>query len=136
MRRAYFDCIESLRAQVRTALENVFGTNGAEVSAVVDNASGTPSLMSLRGRIAHGHYSLSDPTHFAEVRARTPEMAQISRSFLARLILRLAPTDPLPTWSGRHRASISFTDPRAIHHASDAWIRSRDWRIRPAWCKS
>jgi hypothetical protein len=136
VRHAYFECIGSVRAQVRAALQHVFGSGGLEVVAVLDDSPGKPSLMTLRGRVAHGHYALADPEHVAEIRGRTAEMAKISRSFLARLILQLPADEEMPAWSGKHRAGISFTDPRELHSASEVAIRSGDWRIRPSWCKS
>jgi hypothetical protein len=134
--RAYFECIGSIRRHLESALVAIFGQDAPEVQAVVGRSGPDPSLMELRSKIAHGDYSFSNSEHVRTIKSRTPDLARISRSFIVRLLLKLSPTDPLPTWSGRGRAAIGFDDPRDVHMVSPQVLESRDWTIRPEWCTS
>ena len=91
-------------------------------------------LMALRSEIAHGHYSMSNPEHRAEVASRVGEMAEITRQFITRLLLRLRPEDELADWSNRFRAGLPADDPRHVWIADSRFIAVKEWSIRPEWC--
>ena len=130
---AYFECVLSLKKKTRRIAELVFGEQHWSIGALFEKRNGH-SLRDIRGKLAHGGFTLLERDHEQLVRARLPEMEQVAREFLVRLAMRLKPSDRLPTWSQRHRVSLSTSDPRSTLCTStlDAFPQT-DWRIQPEW---
>lgn len=132
---AYFECVLSLKAKTRRVAELVFGPGHKYVKALFEKADGY-SLTDIRGRLAHGGVTLLAKEHETLVNKRLPEIAEIAREFLIRVIFVLKPMDRLPSWSQEHRSSVSMTDPRntmVVTH--EKVLPTDDWRIRPEWCE-
>lgn len=122
------------RDKIGHALRAVFGENSPLTQAVLEQDGWKRPLMKLRNDIAHGHYSLSNAEHYAEVASRLSQMSEIANQFIARLVLRLQPTDLVPGWSNRYISGISFNDPRGLEMADRKVIDAKIWSIRPEWC--
>lgn len=136
VRRAYFDCVLSLKEKTRRVAEEVFGAGHPYLKALFDPAEDGHSLYDLRGKLAHGEFALLDKQDEDLVANRVREMASISKEFLTRIMFLLKPNEVLPTWSGRHMPSLMATDPRSILVARhEAVLPTKDWRIRPEWCQ-
>lgn len=133
VREAYFDCVVGITRKLREVVALVFGSDHEYISALFIKKDGY-SLNDLRGRIAHGNFSQLDPEDEKLIRERLPEIAQISREFLTRIIFSLSPSDELPTWSRKHSYTMQSVDPRNTLVASTEKIMPEtDWRIRPEW---
>jgi hypothetical protein len=134
--RAYFDCVLSIKAQSKHVLGRVFGDKHPNYAAMFEKGKEGLSLLDLRGRLAHGRMHPTVPEDKATIERRLPEMAIISREFLMRLSLSLAPTQEVPSWGGMHRLSLSMDDPRStlIMTGEKSGLPPTDWKIRPEWC--
>jgi hypothetical protein len=131
---AYIECIYGLKKKTRLIAEQVFGPDHAHLKALFEKREGY-SLSDIRSKLAHGAVTLLVKEDERLVRNRCGEIAEISKEFLTRIILSLKPTDPLPTWSGLHSASLSFNDPRTLLVATtDNFHPDTDWRIKSEWC--
>ena len=134
-REAYFDCVVSLKKNTRRVAALVFGADHEYVRALFERDEGS-SLSDIRGKLAHGGLTSVDSEHEGLVKGRVYEIERICKEFLTRLILRLKPSEPLPSWSQRHRSSMSFSDPRSTLSVTDERsLPTRDWRIRSEWCE-
>jgi len=130
---AYFECVLSLKKKTRCIVELVFGEGHPYVVRLFEKRDGY-SLSDIRGRLAHGGFTLVERDDEQLVKARLPEIEQIAREFLVRLAVHLKPSDLPPTWSQRHRVAISMSDPRSTLCTSTLDVLPRtDWRIQPEW---
>ncbi len=131
---AYIECIYGLKKKTHLIAEQVFGPDHKYLKALFEKRENY-SLSDIRGKLAHGAVTLLDKEDEKLVGDRLPEIAEISKEFLTRIIFSLRPTDSLPSWSKQHTASYSFNDPRTILVATkDNIFPNKDWRIRPEWC--
>jgi len=122
------------REKIGHALRAVFGEDSPFTRAVLEQDGQKRPLIKLRNDIAHGHYSLSNVEHYAEVACRLSQISEISSQFIARLVLRLQPAEQVPGWSNRYISGISFNDPRGLGMADRHVIEAKNWSIRPEWC--
>lgn len=134
---AYFECVKSLARRRRDVCEAVFGPAHAHLLALFQpSESDGASLQDIRDYVAHGGVAQVDPGHIEMVGARLPQIAQIAREFLSRVILNLGPQDVLPEWSGQYAIGMSTSDPRSTFVTSSLDILPQtDWRIRAEWCE-
>jgi len=133
VRSAYFDCVVSLKNKTKAVAELVFGKDHEHVKGLFEKKDGY-SLSGLRGIVAHGTSGLIDTDIEKVIEKRCPELAEIVKSFLTRIIFGLKPGEDLPKWSGKHMVSMSTSAPRGTHVVSDLkMIPNNDWRIRSEW---
>jgi hypothetical protein len=132
---AYFDCVVTLKKKTRRVAELVFGAEHLYLSLLFEKREEAPSLNDIRSNLAHGSFSLVDRDQEALVAARLPEIAQIAKEFLTRVIFSLKPSDALPTWSLNFtKSQKSVADPRAtLVIVSEQGLITDDWKIRPEW---
>jgi hypothetical protein len=136
IRQAYFDCIYGLKKRTETIVSRVFGLGHDYLHWLFQKDDDGYSLHEIRGQLAHGGFSLSNAGDEDLVATRLPEIMQIAKQFLTRIIFMLKPEDDLPTWSRRFGEEMHMADPRSTMFAtSDKALPSTDWRIRPHWCK-
>ena len=129
----YFECIQPLTRRTKTALQAVFGPASNVLMSVYDRKDPV-ALSEIRHKLAHGKFESWTFSDADLVRDRLGEMAQLSREFIFRLALGLRPEQPVPVWSGLHRASFGMTDPRSTLVVSrEDLLPTTDWRIRPEW---
>src|SRR6185437_12500385 len=97
---SYFECVESLTTKVRAATSLIFGADHHCLKLLFEKSSGDDMALSkLRSELAHGDVTLLHKKHEHLVRRHLHEMGQITRDFLLRVLLRLDPTEQVPTWS-------------------------------------
>jgi hypothetical protein len=132
---AYFDCVVGLKKKTRDVAEVIFGAEHPYLALLFEKRDDLPSLSDIRSNLAHGAFSLVDRDQEALVAARLPEIAEIAKEFLTRVIFSLKPDDALPTWSLNFTTSqTTITDPRAtIVIVSEQGLSADDWNIRPEW---
>ena len=131
---AYFEYVVAIKRRVQQVTKLVFGADHRFVQAMFTNRDGM-SLTDMRAAIAHGRLTLGDTEDEKLVRSRLHEMAAIAKAFLMRLVLRLSPTESVPSWSKRFRVAFTPADPRNITCVSSLrHSGQRDWTIRPEWC--
>jgi len=131
---AYFDCIVGIKEKIEQVTSLVFGVDHKYLRTLFEKQDGY-SLNDIRGKLAHGRMTILDKKHESIVKKRLPDIAEISREFLSRIILSLKPGDKLPTWSMQHSAHLPTGDPRTTLVAStDKIFPNKDWRIKPEWC--
>lgn len=132
---SYLECIYGITRKVRSVTELVFGSQHPYLDSLFQKRDGH-SLSSIRSSIAHGEFTLFDREHQALVKNQVSEMSRIAKAFLTRIMFKLTPGDPLPKWSGLHKASYLASDPRTAMYASDERVfPTTDWRIRAEWCE-
>jgi hypothetical protein len=135
VRSAYFDCVESIRKQLQGVATFVFGEDHPSTAALFEKRDGY-SLTSIRGELAHGGATRILPEHEQRIRARVPEIAQIAREFILRVVLKLKPESALPKWSGTHSFPMHMADPRSCAWlTTESILPTKDWTIRPEWCR-
>jgi hypothetical protein len=136
VREAYFECVQSLRSRRREVCEAVFGKGHSSVNALFEGRVPTgDSLEDIRNYVAHGHIAHVDQSEIEQVRERLPEIASIAREFLTRILLKLTPDQVVPSWSGTHRTSMPFSDPRATFVTTTLDVfPTKEWKIQPEWC--
>jgi hypothetical protein len=131
---AYFECVHTLKAKSRAVAELVFGAEHPAVSALFERAT-EPSLSDIRSALAHGTYTLLDVEHEHLVRRRLPEVEDIAREFLTRLIFQLEPSTRIPSWTQEHGFAMSMADPRnTLYATQESILPTKEWPIRPEWC--
>jgi hypothetical protein len=136
VRQAYFDCIYSLKKRTETIVTRVFGPDHDYLNWLFQKDDDGYSLHDIRGKLAHGGFSLSNSGDEDLVAARLPEIMQIAKHFLTRVIFALKPEDDFPTWSMRFGEEMHMADPRSTMVATnDKALPTTDWRIRPHWCR-
>ena len=134
---AYFECVVSIKNKTKKAAELVFGIDNEYLDWLFRKNSTTEiSLNEIRGRLAHGDIALLDKDDERLVRKRIHEIETIVEDFFIRIILKLKPSDPIPSWSYDHKATITTVDPRSTFCCSDFSIfpKGTDWAIRAEWC--
>ncbi|MFZ1987778.1 MAG: hypothetical protein WAV21_01955 [Minisyncoccia bacterium] len=132
IRRAYFEQVVGLKVKTRKVMELVFGTDHEYIKALFEKVDGRESIYDLRGELAHGGITLLDPSHQKMIRERLPELAEIVREFVRRIIVK--PGQELPRWTGGSTISMFPSDPRDMMIASDdRMFRHLDWKIKPEW---
>lgn len=134
--QAYFECIFTLKDQVRKAAELVFGAGHRYVAALCDSTDTQKCLGDIRSGIAHGGLSMSNLDHYDLVAKRLPEVRTIAHEFLSRIILRLQPVEAVPAFPATGLMTLDLQDPRhtiAVGH--EAIIANKDWRMRAEWCE-
>lgn len=135
VQQAYFECLVGVTERARRIAALVFGPDHPYVNALFKKGEHMP-LSQVRGQVAHGVLSLADREDEAFVRARLPEIAEISREFLARLALGLRAGTTVPDWSHHYKAGFSMADPRSVMIATrEDGFPTKDWRIKPEWCE-
>ena len=93
------------------------------------------SLSSIRGDLAHGKLSMSNRSHANLIRSRLPEIEDIAKEFLSRIIFQLKFDENVPKWSKSYILSIQMNDPRnTLFVSREDIIHNKDWRIRAEWC--
>jgi len=134
VREAYFECVVGLKEKSRAVAELVFGPEHSALEALFTRGE-DPSLSDIRGKLAHGAYTLLDVDHEELVRRRLPEIEDIAREFLTRLIFQLNPSKPIPTWTREHAISVFMSDPRnTLYATQESILPTRTWTIRSEWC--
>lgn len=132
--KSYFDCVIGLAKRTRQITQLVFGKDNKAYKLLFKKKDGY-SLSDIRSKLAHGSFTYIDKEHVKIVRSRLPEIEEISKEFLIRLIFNLKPNEKIPTWSKEYRMPVDFKDPRNIQVCSkESILQTKDWRIRPAWC--
>ena len=134
--QAYFDCVVSLKNKTKKIVELVFGIDHSYINRLFDDDSEDKmSLLKIRSGIAHGSLSLLDKDDELLVAKRLPEIAQITKEFLTRLIFSIKPKDEIPIWSVNFTSQHTFADPRntLIVKNEHGIIIGDDWKIRPEW---
>ncbi|MCX6735868.1 MAG: hypothetical protein NTZ13_02190 [Candidatus Parcubacteria bacterium] len=130
--RAYFEQVVGLKAKTRKVMELVFGTDHAYVKTLFEKVDGKESIYDLRGELAHGGITLLDSSHQKRIRERLPELAEIVREFVRKIIVK--PGQELPRWTGGSTFSVFPSDPRDMMISSDMRMYERlDWKIKPEW---
>jgi hypothetical protein len=136
VRQAYFDCIYTIRHRTESIIAQVFGTDHEYLNWLFKKGEDGYSLHNIRGRLAHGGFSLSNRGDEEIVAKRLPEISQIAKEFLTRAIFMLNPEDALPTWSRRFSVAQHLADPRSTMFVTrESALPTKDWRIRPHWCR-
>lgn len=134
--QAYFDCVLSLKNKTKNIVELVFGNDHPYLNQLFKkNVEDKKSLLEIRSGIAHGSLSLLDKSDETLVAKRLPEIAQITKEFLTRLIFSIKPDNKMPVWSGNFTSQYTFADPRStlIMQNEYGMIIGDDWKIRPEW---
>lgn len=133
---AYSECVKSLNRRRREVCELVFGPAHGAMPALFTDTDEKESLTTIRNWLAHGGVSLVDREHEKLVRERLREIADISKEFLMRVLLRLRSEQTWEDWSRVYTFGRSFTDPRSIRVTnSDKMLPQTSWLIQPAWCE-
>lgn len=136
IRQAYFDCIYSIKKRTETIVSRVFGPEHDYLKWLFIKSPDGYSLHDIRGQLAHGGFSLSNRGDEDIVAARLPEVTQVAKDFLTRVIFMLKPADTLPTWSKGFSREMHLADPRSTMFATnEKALPTTDWRIRPHWCR-
>lgn len=133
---SYYDCIKSIRTQMRRVTELVFGLDSKYLGLLfVKTSNNDPSLYDIRGRLAHGDVALLNNEDERLVRAHLHEIENICKEFLLRIIFKLNPSDDIPDWSGIHTASMYTVDPRTTlwSNTEEVFPKSASWEIRSEW---
>jgi len=134
IRESYFNCVLSLKTRMKEVVKILFGKEHIFFELLFKNKNGR-SLSDIRSDLAHGRLSMLDPKHRSIVRKRLPEMSEISKEFISRIIYNLDSSDKVPTWSQRHILSLSTSDPRNTAYIThESIFPNKDWRIRKEWC--
>ena len=132
---AYFDCVVGIKKKIHRVVGLVFGDEHKHLKALFEKQDDGYSLNDIRGGLAHGRMTILDKEHEKIVSKRLPDIAEISREFLTRIILKLKPEDRLPSWSMLHSLKFFTNDPRTTLIAnSEKLFPTDDWRIKPEWC--
>jgi len=133
--KSYFECITSINKNVRKVIEEVFGFKHRFVNALFEKGEWDYSLSQIRGKIAHGGFSLLDDDTEKLLEERLGEMEEITREFLKRVTFKLKIDDNLPVWSGSHTVQLISHDPRnTLVASSEDMFPIKDWRIKEEWC--
>ena len=138
IQEAYFECVVSIKNRTRNVSEFIFGPANEYIELLFKNtAVDDPSLNDIRGRLAHGDIAILDKEDERLVRNHLHEIETIAKEFLMRIILKIKPADPLPSWSHEHKAVITSVDPRSTLCCSDLRIfpKAADWKIKAEWCE-
>lgn len=131
---SYFNCVVSLKERLKEITEILFGEEHAYIKLLFEKRDGH-SLSSIRSDLAHGKLSLLNRKHASLVRKRVPEIAEISKEFISRIIYNLDRSKKVPVWSRKFMLSLQMSDPRSTSFVShDAMIARKDWKIRKEWC--
>lgn len=138
VQEAYYECVEvSIKTRTRIVVEFIFGPANKYIELLFKKTAGDDtSLNDIRGRLAHGDIAILEREDERLVRNHIHEIETIAKEFLMRIILKIKPEDPLPSWSYEHKAAITSVDPRSTLCCSDLKIfpKGTDWKIRAEWC--
>lgn len=136
--QAYFDCIVGLKQKAKRAAAVVFGENHPHLTLLFEKSpSGEISLAELRSDLAHGGMTLLQKMDRDLVRKNVHRMGEVAKEFLLRVLFRLKPVDPAPSWSGKARVGLGVADPRSTMWSTtdSAFPKPTNWKIRPEWCE-
>jgi hypothetical protein len=138
VREAYFDDIGPNKPKTKKVLESIFGEKHKYIDMMFNKKREPYCFSDLRGQLAHGGITLLAREHEQMVQESLPEMAEISRNFLKRLIFYPKGPKKIPRWSGKMSMSLVTADPRTTHVVSDLKMlgRDNDWKIKPEWIDS
>lgn len=127
----YFDCIGSIKSNMKQAFEAVFGVK----NPVIDEYfKGDDSINSLRGKLAHGEYSDWHYEEYMKVWERLGRVEDIAKGFITRVLLRIPAGQPRQRWSGTHVISMTMDRPTHTLVVSKlVGFPIKDWTIRADW---
>lgn len=128
---AYFDCIGSIKVNMKRGFEAVFGAT----NPVIDEYfKGDDSINSLRGKLAHGEYSDWHYEEYMKVWGRLARVEEIAKGFITRVLLRIPPGQPRDRWSGSHIFSMTMDRPNHTLVVSRlVGFPIKDWTIKADW---
>lgn len=128
---AYFDCIGSIKSNMKRAFEAVFG---AKNPVIDEYFKGDDSINSLRGKLAHGEYSDWHYEEYMKVWERLGRVEDIAKGFITRVLLRIPAGQPRQRWSGHHMLSMKMDRPTHTLVVSKlVGFPIKDWTIRADW---
>jgi hypothetical protein len=132
VRKAYEDCILGNYRRTKEALIAVFGTESQEVKKFrqrVKKDGEEYSLYKVRSNIAHGTFTPIEEDEL-EVIDELPDVAELARKFISKLLWKTEPTDI----ERRFSISMMMADPRSSGITNDVnMIRRHDWKIKLEW---
>jgi hypothetical protein len=132
---AYFNIITSLKSQTEKVAELIFGSESDYLKLLFDRSNSKDALYNIRGKLAHGDIALCSKEDELLVREHLNKIRKISWEFLVRIILRLKPSEKVPSWSRSHRIEFTLDDPRnTLCYSSEIiFLKGTDWRIKANW---
>ncbi|MBT3319554.1 MAG: hypothetical protein HN948_04335 [Clostridia bacterium] len=136
VQEAYLKYVTSITGNTKKIAELVLGENSEEVQLLFDKTGDNePSLHQIRGKIAHGDIALLLKKDVDLVMKHLHEIRSISWKFLMRIILKLQPTENLPTWSNTYKSEYNMADPRSTLCYSNESLLPKEvvWNIKSEW---
>ncbi len=130
VRKAYSECILSLRNKTQSALIKVFGLDHEFVRSFSEKSEGK-TLYDLRNDLAHGSFNHIDRAETNLIKSKLPVLAEI----VYELIIRLsAGPDNKQRRFRRFSIGLTFDDPRSFLVVStlNNLVRT-DWKIQWEW---
>ena len=129
---SYDKCLKSINRKFTIILPYVLGNKHWSIKTFFE---GNNSLMKIRNKITHGEFSLYNDEHKMIVEKSLNDIADLSREFILRLLLKKQSKDKLEEWGNNFIASFSMSDPRiTMVCSSEKILPTTEWKIKPEWC--
>jgi len=130
VKKAYSECILSLRTKTQLALTKVFGLDHEFIKAFLEKSDGK-TMYDLRNDLAHGSFNHIDRAEAHLIKSKLPVLEEIAYELIIRLS---AGPDKKQRRFRRFSMGLTFDDPRSFLVVSTLNNLARtDWKIRWEW---